>query len=136
MKIEDFRKLQQPKAHRHHREREHLLQVSCVRWYRLKHPKLRDNLFAVPNGGFRSATTAGKMKAEGVLAGVSDLILLKSNRFYGALLIEMKTADKDSRQTDRQREWQRSMEGEGYKYVVCRTLDEFIAEVEDYLSWV
>ena len=34
--------------------------------------------------------TGGKLKAEGVTAGVSDLILLKSNRDYGALLIEMK----------------------------------------------
>ena len=30
------------------------------------------------------------MKDEGMLAGVSDLILLKSNRFYGSLCIEMK----------------------------------------------
>ena len=31
-------------------------------------------LFAVPNGGGRSRIEAGIMKAEGVTAGVSDLI--------------------------------------------------------------
>lgn len=138
MRIEDFRELQerQAKPRRHPREQEHRTQASCVRWFRLKYPQLRKNLFAVPNGGFRTETTARKMKAEGVVAGVSDLILLKSNRYYGALLIEMKTTDKRSKQSELQREWQKCMESEGYKYVVCRSLDDFMREVGDYLSYV
>ena len=60
------------------------------KWFNLKYPKLKGRLFAVPNGGGRDTVTGGKLKAEGVTAGVSDLILLKSNRDYGALLIEMK----------------------------------------------
>ena len=55
----------------------------------MKYPKLKGRLFAVPNGGRRDTVTGGKLKAEGVTAGVSDLILLKSNRDYGALLIEI-----------------------------------------------
>lgn len=62
----------------------------CVKYFNLRYPKLKGRLFAVPNGGRRDAVTASKLKAEGVIAGVSDLILLKSNRDYGALLIEMK----------------------------------------------
>ena len=93
---------------------------------------MRHNLFAVPNGGHRDKVTAAKMKWEGVLAGVADLILLKSNTRYGALLIEMKT--RTGRQADTQREWQRLIEQDGYKYVVCRSLDDFMREVNDYLS--
>jgi hypothetical protein len=93
---------------------------------------MRHNLFAVPNGGHRDKVTAAKMKGEGVLAGVADLILLKSNSRYGALLIEMKT--RTGRQADTQREWQRLIEQDGYKYVVCRSLDDFMREVNDYLD--
>lgn len=117
---------------RRHREEEHRIQCSCVRWFSIKYPKLRAHLFAVPNGGKRDKVTAGKLKAEGALAGVSDLILLKSNKQYGALLIEMKT--KDGRQSEEQRAWQEKITADGeYQYVICRSLDDFITEVTNYL---
>lgn len=74
-----------------HKDEEHKLQVSMINWFRLQYPSMRHNLFAIPNGGRRDAATGRRLKDEGVLAGVSDLILLKSNRCYGALLIETKT---------------------------------------------
>ena len=99
----------------------------------MKYPKLKGRLFAVPNGGRRDAVTAAKLKAEGVIAGIADLILLKSNRDYGALLIEMKTPV--GRQSDSQKEWQKIIcENGEYKYVVCRSLDDFIREVDSYLK--
>jgi len=67
---------------------EHRIQSACVRWFRLKYPKLKNVLFAVPNGGRRDAITGARLKEEGATSGVSDLILLKSNRFYGGLCIE------------------------------------------------
>jgi hypothetical protein len=73
-------------------DEEHRLQAACVRWFNLQYPQLEGRLFAVPNGGRRDAVTGAKLKAEGVVPGVSDLILLKRNRHYGALLIEMKTS--------------------------------------------
>ena len=93
---------------------------------------MRHNLFSVPNGGRRDAVTGAKLKAEGVLPGVSDLILLKSNRFYGALLIETKT--KKGVQRKSQKEWEAKITADGYKYVVCRSLDDFIKVVTDYLN--
>lgn len=113
-------------------DEEHQIQCACVRWFNYQYPNFRLNLFAVPNGGRRDKTTAAKMKAEGVLAGVSDLILLKSNAKHGALLIEMKT--RVGRQADTQREWQHHIEKDGYKYVVCRSLDDFMHEINSYLS--
>lgn len=112
---------------------EHRLQEACVRWFSLTHPRLRGRLFAVPNGGRRDAVTGARLKAEGVVAGVADLILLKSNARYGALLIEMKTAG--GRQSDSQRLWQRAVTAGGeYKYVVCRSLGDFMREVDGYLK--
>ena len=112
---------------------EHRTQVSCVRWFNLKYPHLRGRLFAVPNGGRRDDVTGAKLKAEGVIPGVSDLILLRSNNRYGALLIEMKTGN--GRQSDSQRWWQSVItKNDEYKYVVCRSLDDFMREVTDYLK--
>lgn len=111
---------------------EHRLQTDMIRWYRLRYPQMAHNLFAVPNGAKRDAVTAAKLKEEGVLAGVADLILLKSNRFYGALLIEVKTPT--GRQSDAQKQWQSLITPDGYKYVVVRSLDDFIREVNQYLS--
>ena len=120
------------KSRRRPREEEHRIQCACVRWFNLYFPNLRGRLFAVPNGGRRDAATAAKLKAEGVIAGVADLILLKSNKHFGALLIEMKTLK--GRQRDSQKQWQNAVCSLGeYKYVVCRSLDDFIKEVTDYI---
>lgn len=123
------------------REEEHNIQAACVRWFNLQWPQYRGLLFAVPNGGARSKATAGKLKAEGVVAGVSDLILLVPKRSsdnplilaptYCGLCIEMKTTK--GRQSPMQWAWQRKVEEHGYRYAVCRSLDEFMAVVNGYL---
>lgn len=114
-------------------EEEHHIQCECVKYFSLQYPRLRGRLFAVPNGGRRDEKTAAKLKAEGVVAGVADLILLKSNRDYGALLIEMKTLK--GRQRDSQKAWQNIVCADGeYKYVVCRSFDDFKREVDDFLK--
>ena len=111
---------------------EHRIQSACVRWFRLKYPKLKNVLFAVPNGGRRDAITGARLKEEGATSGVSDLILLKSNRFYGGLCIEMKKPG--GRQSPAQKEWQKDAEANGAKYVVCKSLDEFMKVTIDYLN--
>jgi hypothetical protein len=120
------------KSRKKYRDDEHKLQVSMVNWFRLQYPSMRHNLFAVPNGGRRDASTGRRLKDEGVLAGVSDLILLKSNQHYGALLIETKT--KKGTQRESQEEWESKITADGYKYVVVRSLDDFIKEVDDYFK--
>lgn len=118
---------------KHPADEEHRIQCACVRWFNLQYPKLRGRLFAVPNGGRRDAATAARLKAEGVVPGVADLVLLMSNRGYGALLIEMKTSV--GRQSDSQKKWEKTVCANAeYKYVVCRSLDDFIREVDSYLS--
>lgn len=135
-------------------QEEHNIQCACVRWFNYQWPEYRGLLFAVPNGGARSKATAGKLKAEGVVAGVADLILLVPRNtnpkktpygeicieidgqipeiWYHALCIEMKT--EKGRQSPEQKEWQAKVEGEGYGYAVCHSLDEFMAVVNGYLT--
>lgn len=115
----------------HPADEEHRLQTKCVKWFRTKYRTLNHCLFAVANGGRRDEVTGAKLKAEGVLAGVADLILLRSNRYYGALLIEMKT--KEGRQSEAQKAWQDKITQDCYKYVVCRSFDDFTKEVNKYL---
>ena len=117
---------------RRHKDEEHRLQCSCVQWFRLQYPRLKNLLFAVPNGGSRNKAEAARMKDEGVTAGVADLILLTPNRFYGALCIEMKAAK--GRQSDTQKQWQQEAEANGAKYVVCRSLDDFRRHINEYLD--
>lgn len=113
-------------------DEEHRLQVACVQWFHYQYPNHAHNLFAVPNGGKRDKVTAAKLKAEGALAGVADLILLIQSKGYGALLIEMKTSS--GRQADSQKAWQKAIEKDGYKYVICRSISDFMKEVNSYMG--
>ncbi len=127
--------------------KEHDIQVQCVDWFRFQHSRIANLLFAVPNGEKRETVTkmtkygvkswcpsGQRLKEEGAVSGVADLILLQKNSLYGALLIEMKTPK--GKQSDEQKEWQARAESAGYKYVVCRSLDEFMYEVQNYLLTV
>ena len=115
------------------RHEEHNLQTACVNWFRWQYPTFSKMLIAVPNGGRRDAITGAMLKAEGVLAGVADLILLIPNRRYHSLLIELKT--KSGTQSKAQKEWQQEVERLGYsKYILVRSIDEFINAINDYLK--
>ena len=133
MTYEELKKMsQQKKTRKPPSDEEHQRQVACVNWFRLQYPKLRNILFAIPNGGRRDAVIGAKLKEEGVVAGVADLILLKRNRQYGALCVEMK--NKSGSQSETQKKWQKEAEATGNKYVVCRSLDDFMKEVTEYLN--
>ena len=122
----------QKKVRRKPRDEEHRLQAACVKWFRLKYRNMASVLFAVPNGNKRTARNGAYMNEEGMLSGVADLILLKSNRFYGGLAIEMKT--KKGRQEESQKAWQKECEANGNKYVICRSFDDFRREIDMYVK--
>lgn len=66
-------------------------QQALFRWwdmYRSQYPAAL--MFAVPNGGARSAITGARLKAEGVLAGVPDIFLAYPAGGLHGLFIEMK----------------------------------------------
>lgn len=103
---------------------EDILQAKIFKWYfnnfctKLKEP--RHSIFAVPNGGNRSKREAAKFKATGLVAGVSDLIVVQPNN---VLFIEVKF--KKGRQQPNQLEFEKTVTNLGFKYYVVRSLDEF-----------
>lgn len=112
------------------KEREHQLQVSCVKWFRLQHRgKL---IYSIPNGGMRNKIVASKLKAEGVTAGVPDLHIPIPNRFYHGLYIEMKV--KPNTPTDSQIAMMNHLQANGYKCSVCYTFSEFVEVVNQYFK--
>ena len=108
------------------------IQRSCKRWFDYQYGQFAPLLFAVPNGGLRGKREAAIMKAEGMTAGVSDMILLVSRKGYASLWIEFKT--EKGRQTELQKEWQRIAEMHGNKYVIVRNFTQFVKEVTAYLG--
>jgi len=58
------------------------IQAAFFQWAWNEHPQTRRCLFSVPNGGTRDIREAGQLKASGMLAGVSDMILLWLGKAY------------------------------------------------------
>ena len=110
---------------------EHALQVECLRWLRLAHPDVL--CYAIPNGGYRTKTTAIMMHLEGVTSGIPDLHIPIPKSGYASLYIEMKNG-KAGRLSDHQKELIPRLQAYGNKVVVCRTIDDFRREIEDYLK--
>ena len=103
---------------------EHEDQKDFVAWFRMSFPK--DRIFAIPNGGSRSKAEAGRLKAEGVSAGVPDLFIPA----WG-LFIEMKRA-KGGVVSPEQEDWLEYLASEGYAVMVCRGLDEAMEMVKTF----
>lgn len=120
------------KARKHQGHAEDDLQMQCVRWFRLQYPQLARLLHHSPNGGRRDAREGARFKQMGTQAGFPDLILLVAAQGYHALLLELKT--RTGRQQDSQKEYQQLAEAQGYRYVVIRSLDAFMDEVNTYMK--
>lgn len=136
MTYEEALQLSHSESVRHKRspkDEEHRLQCMCVSWFNIEFKELRGLLFAIPNGGYRDDRTAARLKAEGVVAGVADLFLSIGNQAFHGLYIEMKTSSRGSRQSECQKVFQRNVERRRYKYVVCKTIDDFKATINGYL---
>lgn len=106
--------------------REHIEQVTFVRWFRSEFPAVR--IIAIPNGGYRDARTAERLHAEGVSAGVPDLYVPA----WG-LWIEMKRA-KGGRVTPEQTDWHDYLRGIGDTVIVGRGWEGAAAQVRAYRS--
>ena len=111
---------------------EHELQSECKAWFDAEHPGLAPLFFAVPNGGSRLTREAVRLKAEGVVAGVSDMILMVPNRSHNVLCIEFKYGS--NKQSAKQKEWEAAAVSHGAKYAVIYKKEDFITLINEYLS--
>ncbi len=107
-------------------------QIACVTWFSYQYPQYIPLLHHSPNGGFRNSREAGRFKAMGTRAGFPDLVLLVARGGYHGLFIEMKTWN--GSQTELQKAYQSAVEEQGYKYVICHNVEEFVKEVTLYMT--
>lgn len=121
---------------------EHAIQASFIEWVRAvrdstKYRALR-LAFAVPNGARVTPSIAVRLKAEGMESGIPDWVLPlpQPYRFEhlsaSGLMIEFKSAL--GRLSEEQKTYRTRILEAGWRYEVCRTPDEAIAIVKDYLG--
>lgn len=100
---------------------EDLLQQKIVIWFRNNYQMQgKGMIWAVPNGGTRNIIEAKKLKNTGLMAGVSDLIVLKPNE---TIFVEVKTPI--GRQSPKQELFQKMVENLGFRYILVRSLEQF-----------
>ena len=108
------------------------LQQACVRWFAYLPGIDQRFLVAVPNEGRRSKATSGRMKAEGMVAGVSDLILFHPKAQRRPLFLECKLPK--GRQSPSQKDFEAIYTAAGYQYRVFRSFEDFAHLVCEYLG--
>jgi hypothetical protein len=114
---------------------EHQEQVGLFDWINKvghrTHPDLLD-AFAIPNGGHRFHAVAAKLKAEGVKAGVWDVLLPVPIDPFPGLWVEMKAGK--NKCTENQLDWARRMKRHGYAMAVCYSWEGAVQAMVDYLE--
>lgn len=105
---------------------EHEEQRIFVQWFRRRYAPVR--IFAIPNGGFRSRATAGRLKAEGVMRGIPDLFVPEWN-----LWIEMKRI-KGGRLSPDQVNWKQYLEEIGNTVFVAYGAENAMELVDDFVD--
>ena len=94
----------------------------------------RDVLFfAVPNGGKRGKAEASRLKAEGVVPGVPDLVFAEPRGGFHGLYVEMKRAD-GGRTSKDQVEIIDKLRARGYFVTVAAGADVAFDQVRAYLN--
>lgn len=136
MTLDEYRAMQaarrQPPKPRD--EREHQEQAALFQWAALMEPRLPELrlLFAIPNGGDRHPAVAAKLKAEGVKAGVWDVLLPVAQHGYIGLWIEMKAGTNNL--TNEQAAWGRAMTEQGYLCSTCYSWTAAARRIVTYLG--
>ena len=114
---------------------EHQEQVKLFAWAEQNLDKWNGVLkymFAIPNGGKRTKATAGRLKAEGVKAGVPDIFLPVPVYPYFGRWIEMKA--RGGRLQASQDVWLNGLREQGYRTAVCYSAGEASGWITLYLD--
>lgn len=118
------------KINKEEQQAEELLQAQCTQWFWNTYPEHRRMLFHVFNNAFGDKVRGARMKAIGVVAGISDLVLIGADR--RVWWIELKTLT--GTQHDEQKDFQQKVTTRGHQYVIIRTFETFKAFVTKALN--
>lgn len=103
--------------------KEDALQSKIVVWFKNNYQMHGNGLiFSCPNGGTRNIVEAKKLKETGLMAGVSDLIVLLKNKI---LFVELKI--EKGIQSDAQKVFETRILNLGYEYHLIRDVETFKA---------
>ena len=115
-------------------DREGLEQAALMAELRARMPAVADLVYHVPNGGHRHKSVAAKLKQQGVVAGIPDLVLTMARGGYFGLYIEFKaTPPNDAALSSSQHERLRKLNEQGYLAVVCRGHFDAMEQIRAYL---
>lgn len=107
---------------------ERKIQQSIVIWFKnnycLNYHTPQCLIFSVPNEG-RSKIETLQKKAIGMMAGVSDLIIVRPGE---VIFVEVKTPN--GTQSKSQKVFQSLVEALGFRYLLVRSLEQFKKEIE------
>lgn len=123
------------------------LQINCVLWFKMQYPKIL--IHHSPGGGERKrfinrkgevyCPEGAKFKQMGCVAGFPDLFIAcpKISKCFDTqdlhgLFIEFKT--ETGKLSPAQKDIAIRLSGAGYQVSVCRSLDEFIKTVNEYMK--
>ena len=121
------------------------LQKACIKWFRLQYPQIL--IFAIPNEGRHSIQYRVHQARMGVVSGIPDLFIAhprydlvdygfrdggQQKIYTHGMFIEMKS--KDGTVKKNQKTIMSKLKSEGFYCAVCRTIDEFVGEVRNYLK--
>lgn len=111
---------------------ENKIQAECVKWFRNTYCKRTDlprcAIFSVPNEGRNQMEQLQKI-ATGLLAGVSDLIIILPNKI---VFVEMK--DATGKQSPGQIEFEQTVTNLGFEYYLIRSVDEFKLTIDNLFN--
>jgi hypothetical protein len=116
-----------------HHNTEHAEQVAVVEYLYRAYPQAL--FWATPNGASLSggARTMNKLKAEGFLPGVSDLIIFEPRGRYSALFLEMKRK-RGGVLSQNQKDFLLAIEKRGAFGAVAEGADEAIEIIDHYME--
>jgi hypothetical protein len=117
-------------------------QATIIDWARTWGAKMDglDMLHSIPNGAvlgnphYNRFALIGKLKAEGLKPGVSDLFLAVARHGFHGLYIEMKRK-RGGVLSEEQKSWMLRAQEEGYKTAICESAEKAIAAITEYLKW-
>lgn len=115
---------------------EYAEQTQLFRWARLINTplgRLSQFMFAIPNEGKRTLAMAAKLKAQGLRAGVPDVMVALPLHGKPGLFIEMKRT-KGGKVSDKQQEWLDRLARAGYVTTVAHGAEEAQEIINDYLA--
>ncbi|MBF8730469.1 VRR-NUC domain-containing protein [Pseudomonas guariconensis] len=101
-------------------DREGPEQAALMKEIELRYPDVFELMYHVPNGGHRLKEVAAKLKAQGVKAGIPDLVLPMARGGYFGLYIEFKATVDPAAVSPSQQACIRRLNDQGYLAVVCR----------------